>query len=58
MIMNKEDIIRAIQRSNIPTSQKQEILQAIQHKTNPGQIAQIIIDALNLGVNFLSKFPP
>lgn len=56
--MNKEDIIKAIKQSNIPTSQKQEILQAIQHKTNPGQIAQIIIDALNLGVNFLSKFPP
>ena len=58
MIMIKEDIIKAIKQSNIPTSQKQEILQAIQHKTNPGQIAQIIIDALNLGINFLSKFPP
>ena len=56
--MNKEDIIKAIKQSNIPTSQKQEILQAIQHKTNPGQIVQIIIDALNLGINFLSKFPP
>jgi len=56
--MNKEDIIKAIKQSNIPTSQKQEILQAIQHKNNPGQIAHIIIDALNLGVNFLSKFPP
>ena len=56
--MNKEDIIKAIKQSNIPISQKQEILQAIQHKTNSGQIVQIIIDALNLGVNFLSKFPP
>ena len=56
--MNKEDIIKAIKQSNNPTSQKQEILQAIQHKTNPGQIVQIIIDALNLGINFLSKFPP
>jgi len=56
--MNKQAIIKAIKQSNIPIDQKQEILQAIQHKTNPGQIVQIIIDALNLGVNFLSKFPP
>lgn len=56
--MNKDDIIKAIKLSNIPTSQKQEILQAIRHKTNPGQIVRIIIDALNLGVNFMSKFPP
>ena len=56
--MNKKDIIKAIKQSNIPIIQKQEILQAIQNRTNPGQIVQIIIDALNLGVNFLSKFPP
>lgn len=56
--MNKETIIKAIRQSNIPTNQKLEILQAIQNKTNPGQIVQIIIDALNLGVNFLSQFPP
>ena len=56
--MNKEEIVKAIKQSNIPTKQKQEILHAIQHKINPGQVVQIIIDALNLGVNFLSKFPP
>ena len=56
--MNKKAIIKAIKQSNIPVDQKQEILQTIQHKTNPGQIVQIIIDALNLGVNFLNKFPP
>ncbi|MBR4793896.1 MAG: hypothetical protein IK038_09570 [Bacteroidaceae bacterium] len=56
--MKKKEIIKAINESNIPEDQKQEILKRIQNKTNPEKIVQIIIDFLNLGINFLDKFPP
>lgn len=57
-IMNKNILIQSIKESNIPENQKQEILKRIQNKTNPEKIVQIIIDFLNLGINFLDKFPP
>lgn len=56
--MKKKEIIKAIKDSNIPEDQKQEILKRIQNKTNPEKIVQIILDFLNLGINFLDKFPP
>ena len=56
--MKKEDFIKIIKQSNIPTTQKQGILKKINHNTNPGQIVQIVIEFLNLGFNFMSKFPP
>ena len=56
--MNKNKLIQSIIESNIPEDQKQEILKRIQNKTNPEKIVQIIIDFLNLGINFLDKFPP
>ena len=56
--MKKKEIINAIKGSNIPEDQKQEILKRIQNKTSPEKIVQIIIDFLNLGINFLDKFPP
>lgn len=57
-IMNKNNLIQSIKESNIPEDQKQEILKRIQNKTNPEKIVQIILDFLNLGINFLDKFPP
>ena len=56
--MKKKELIKVIIESNIPEAQKQEILQKIQNKTNPEKIVQIILDFLNLGINFLGKFPP
>ena len=56
--MKKNELIKVIIESNIPEAQKQEILQKIKNKTNPEKIVQIIIDFLNLGINFLDKFPP
>ena len=54
--MNKNKLIQSIIESNIPEDQKQEILKRIQNKTNPEKIVKIIIDFLNLGINFLDKY--
>lgn len=56
--MKKKEIIKVINDSNIPEDQKKEIPKRIQNKTNPEKIVKIIIDFLNLGINFLDKFPP
>lgn len=56
--MKNNELIKVIIESNIPEAQKQEILQKIQNKTNPEKIVQIVIDFLNLGINFLDKFTP
>ena len=56
--MKKKDIISAIKKSNIPADQKKEIIKKITHTADPGQIALIFIEALKLGLDVWSKFPP
>ena len=38
--------------------QKQEIIKRINHTADPGQIALIVMEFLQLGLDFLDKFPP
>lgn len=56
--MNKKDICSVIQKSNIHAELKQEIIRRIKHTADPGQIAVIFIEALKLGLDVWSKFPP
>jgi len=56
--MNKKDLCSVIQKSNIPAEAKQEIIRRIKHTADPGQIAVIFIEALKLGLDVWSKFPP
>lgn len=56
--MKKKDIISAIKKSNIPADQKKEIIKKITHTADSGQIALIFIEALKLGIDVWSKFPP
>ncbi len=56
--MNKQELINAIRKSNIPVDQKQEIIKRIKHAVDPGQVALIVIEFFHLGLDFLGKFPP
>ena len=56
--MTKKELIDAIKKSNIPASQKQEIIKRINHTADPGQIALLVIEFLQLSLDFLDKFPP
>jgi hypothetical protein len=56
--MTKKELIDAIKKSNIPADQKQEIIKRINHTADPGQIALIVMEFLQLGLDFLGKFPP
>lgn len=56
--MTKKVLIEAIKKSNIPAAQKQEIIKRINHTADPGQIALIVMEFLQLGLDFLGKFPP
>lgn len=57
-MMTKQEIIVAISKSNIPVKQKQEIIKRIKHTADPGKIVMIVIEFLQLGLDFLGKFPP
>lgn len=56
--MTKKELIKAIKKSNIPADQKQEIIKRINHTAAPRQIAMIVIEFLQLGLDFLDRFPP
>ena len=56
--MTKKKLIDAIKKSNIPAAQKQEIIKRINHTADPGQIALLVIEFLQLSLDFLDKFPP
>lgn len=56
--MTKKEFIDAIKKSNIPAAQKQEIIKRINHTADPGQIALLVIEFLQLSLDFLDKFPP
>lgn len=56
--MTKKDLINAIKKSNIPADQKQEIIKRINHTADLGQIALIVIEFLQLSLDFLDRFPP
>lgn len=56
--MTKKEIITVISKSNIPVIKKQEIIKRIKHSADPGQIVMIVIEFLQLGLDFLGKFPP
>lgn len=56
--MTKKQLINAIKKSNIPADQKQEIIKRINHTADPGQIALIVMEFLQLGLDFLDRFPP
>ena len=56
--MTKKELIDAIKKSNIPAAQKQEIIKRINHTADPGHIALLVIEFLQLSLDFLDKFPP
>lgn len=56
--MTKKELINVIKKNNIPAEQKQEIIKRINHTADPGQIALIVIEFLQLSLDFLDRFPP
>lgn len=55
--MTKKELINVIKKNNIPAEQKQEIIKRINHTADPGQIALIVIEFLQLSLDFLNRFP-
>lgn len=55
--MTKKELINVIKKNNIPAEQKQEIIKRINHTADPGQIALIVIEFLQLSLDFLDRFP-
>lgn len=56
--MTKKELIDAIKKSNIPAAQKQVIIKRINHTADSGQIALLVIEFLQLSLDFLDIFPP
>lgn len=55
--MTKKELINVIKKNNIPAEQKQEIIKRINHTADLGQIALIVIEFLQLSLDFLDRFP-
>ena len=54
----EEGIDIELDRAYRSAEEKQEIIKRINHTADPGQIALIVMEFLQLGLDFLDKFPP